>query len=144
METGKDLKGDSEHWDWTAKLSSENPRQDALGHAALQLVRDRNVKAIIVHTQTGGTALFLSKARPFCPILAFTPDPGAARRLHLFWGVKPVYAPDVQNREELGTEGTKVLLDEKTVHRGDKLVVVSGTSFGQVGAADAITVVTVK
>lgn len=144
LETEKYLKGYRQHWDWTANLSSENPMQDALGHAALQLVRDLNIKAIIVHTQTGGTALFLSKARPFCPILAFTPDAGAARRLHLFWGVKPVFAPDVQNREQLETEGVRVLLDEKIVHRGDKIVVVSGTSFGQVGAADAITVVTVK
>ena len=142
-ETEKYLKGYRPHWDWADNLSSENPMQDALGHAALQLVKDLEVKAIAVHTQTGGTALFLSKARPFAPILAFTPDPGAARRLHLYWGVTPVYSPEVKTRSEFRVAVTRQILEQKIASPGDRIILVSGTSFGQVGAADAIMVATV-
>lgn len=142
-ETEKYLKGYRPHWDWAENLSSENPMQDALGHAALQLVKDLEVKAVAVHTQTGGTALFLSKARPFAPILAFTPDPGAARRLHLYWGVTPVYAPDLKSRSEFRVAATRLVLEQKIASPGDRIILVSGTSFGQVGAADAIMVATV-
>ncbi len=144
LETEKYLRGYRPPWDWAESLSSENPMQDALGHAALQLVKDLDIKAVVVHTQTGGTALFLSKARPFAPILAFTPDAGAARRLHLYWGVRPVYAPDVKSRNELRVAATRILLEENIVQNGDKIILVSGSSFGQVGAADAIMVATVN
>ncbi len=144
LETEKYLRGYRPPWDWAESLSSENPMQDALGHAALQLVKDLDIKAVVVHTQTGGTALFLSKARPFAPILAFTPDAGAARRLHLYWGVRPAYAPDVKSRNELRVAATRILLEENIVQNGDKIILVSGSSFGQVGAADAIMVATVN
>lgn len=143
LETEKYLKQYSPRWDWSHSLSSENPMQDALGHAALKLVQDLDVKAIVVHTQTGGTALFMSKARPFVPIVAFTPDEGAVRRLALFWGVTSVHAPDIHSRNELRVMSCKYLRNNGIVKAGDKYVMISGTSFGQVGAADAIMVVTV-
>lgn len=125
-------------WNWRMSLSNENPIQDALGHAALNLVEDLKVKAIVVHTQTGGTALFMSKARPFCSILAFTPDAAAARRLRLYWGVEPVLAPDIRTRGELRLAASQVLLEKRLALPGDKFIIVAGTSFGQVGAANAI------
>lgn len=139
-ETEKYLSVYPPHWDWTGNLSHENPLQDALGHAALRLVKDLEVKAIVVHTQTGGTALFMSKARPCVPILTYTPDAAAMRRLHLYWGVKPVYAPDITNRPQLRVAAEKYLLDHGMAAIGDQIVIVSGTSFGQIGAADAIMV----
>ncbi len=139
-ETEKYLSVYPPRWDWTGNLSRENPLQDALGHAALRLVEDLEVKAVVVHTQTGGTALFLSKARPCVPILAYTPDNAAMRRMHLYWGVKPVYAPDITNRPQLRVAAEKYLLDHDLAAMGDQIVIVSGTSFGQIGAADAIMV----
>ena len=143
LETEKYLKEFPKIWDWASSLSSENPMQDALGHAALKLVRDLDIKAIVVHTQTGGTALFMSKARPFVPIIAFTPDAGAVRRLSLFWGVASVHAPDISTRAELHVSASKYLLKQGLAKPGDKVLLIFGTSFREVGAADAITVATV-
>jgi pyruvate kinase len=131
-------------WNWCDRVSSENPLQDALGHAAFKLVEDLDIKAVAVHTQTGGTALFMSKARPFAPILAFTPDAGAARRLNLYWGVTPVYAPGIQGRSELLVAARRELLERKIVKPGDRILLVTGTAFGQIGSADAILVATVS
>jgi len=130
-------------WDWVQTLSAENPVEGAIGHAALRLVEDLECKAVVVHTQTGGTALFMSKARPFAPILAYTPELSAARKLRLFWGVEPVLAPEIRSRAELRTSAIRYLIDNKMVRTGDKVILVSGTSFGSVGAADAIVIATV-
>ena len=144
LETEKYLKLHPPPWDWSQGVSIENPMQDALGRAALRLVGDLDVKAIVVHTQTGGTALFMSKARPFVPIIAFTPDAGAVRRLHLYWGVTPIHAPDIHSRTSLRVAACKYLLDRGLVKAGEKIILVSGTSFGQIGGADALTVTTVS
>ncbi len=143
-ETEKYLQRFPAAWDWKNTLSAENPLQDALGHATLRLVEDLKAKAIVVSTRTGGTALFMSKARPFAPILAYTPEAVAARRLHLYWGVQPVHAPEVKNRSELGVAACRYLKERGMANPGDKILLVSGTSFGQAGAADAIMVMEVK
>lgn len=142
-ETEKYLKQYPPRWIWSNNLSSENPMQDALGHAALRLVEDLEVKAVVVHTLTGGTALFMSKARPFVPIVAYTPEAGAMRRLHLFWGVTPILAPNIKSRAELRAAACRQLVEMGMVNAGDKILIVSGTSFGREGAADGIIVATV-
>ncbi|MCC8109443.1 MAG: pyruvate kinase [Planctomycetes bacterium] len=143
VETERYLRTHPAPWNWSASLSSENPMQDALGHAALKLVEDLDAKAVVIHTRTGGTALFMSKSRPFVPIVAFTPDDEAVRRLSLYWGVTPVHAPGIENRDQLRERGVGYLRDRSLVKAGDKVVIISGTTFGQVGAADAIMVTTV-
>lgn len=144
VETEKYLKINPPPWNWSGSLSSENPMQDALGHAALRLVDDLDIKAVVVHTLTGGTALFMSKSRPFTPIAAVTPDMGAFRRLSLFWGVQPFFAPGITNRRELNEAANEFALKNGLAKKGDKLLLISGTSFGQIGAADAIMVTTVQ
>lgn len=143
VETERYLQRYPPAWDWQHALSTENPLQDALGHAALRLVEDLDAKAIVVSTRTGGTALFLSKARPFAPIIAFTPDEEAMRRLHLYWGVQPVFAPEVACREDLGEAALRYLRRNGIAAPGDRVLIVSGTSFGQTGSADGILVVNV-
>ncbi len=139
-ETEKDLVHHHAHWVWTSSLSRENPLQDALGHAALRLVEDLGAKAVVIYTRSGGTALFMSKARPFVPIVAVTPDEGAVRRLHLYWGVKTVHGPVVTNQEDLRAIGGKFLLDHGLVQKGDTIILVSGSTFGQEGTADGVVV----
>lgn len=143
VETEKYLKVNPPQWNWSLSVSAENPMQDALGRAALRLVDDLDIKAVVVHTFTGGTALFMSKSRPFTPIAAVTPDRGAYRRLSLFWGVRSFYAPDIQNRSQLTESAIGFVKQNGMARKGDKLLIISGTSFGQIGGADAIMVTTV-
>ena len=110
LETEKYLKQYPAPWNWSHKLSTENPMQDALGHAALKLVEDLEVKAVVVHTQTGGTALFMSKARPFVPIVAFTPAAAALPLPNLYWGVSSVHAPEITSRRDLRVSAPRSLL----------------------------------
>ncbi|MDR2391615.1 MAG: pyruvate kinase [Planctomycetota bacterium] len=143
-ETEQYLRKHPANWNWVSDISTENPMQDALGRAALRLSRDLSIKAIGVSTRTGGTALFLSKARPFAPIVAFTPDADSARRLHLYWGVIPVHAPEIRNRDQFRIAACREFLRLGLAKSGDKAILVTGSSFGEVGSADDLMIATVN
>jgi pyruvate kinase len=131
-------------WDWTSDISSENPLQDALGRATLRLSKDLRIKVIGVSTRTGGTALFLSKARPFAPIVAFTPDADSARRLHLYWGVIPIHAPEIQDQRAFSAAACRYFLQLGLAKPGDRAILVSGGSFATVGGADNLMLVNIN
>ncbi len=140
-ETEKYLKTYRPPWNWSSQVSNENPMLDAIGHAALKLVEDLgDIKAVVVHTHTGGMALFMSKSRPLVPIVAFTPDESAVRRLSLYWGVSGVHAKDITTRTELHVKASKWLLRRGIAKPGDRMLMIFATSFGEVGASDAITI----
>ena len=143
-ETEKYLRSHPANWNWVSDISTENPMQDALGRAALRLSKDLKIKAIGVSTRTGGTALFLSKARPFAPIVAFTPDADSARRLHLYWGVIPVHAPGIRDRDEFRAAACREFLRLGLAKSGDKAILVTGSSFGEVGSADDLMIATIN
>ncbi len=131
-------------WDWGSHLSRENPVQDALGHAAFRLAGDLDVKAIAVLTPTGGTALFLSKSRPFVPILAFSREEDTVRRLSLFWGVEPVRDPGIHNQNDLRDAAECYILRHGIANPGDRVLLVSSSTFGSAGAANGIVEVTLR
>jgi pyruvate kinase len=82
--------------DWGHFKPGNAPTEDdaeAITRAACELAQDLNVAAIAIFTQTGHTALLMSKMRPQVPIYAFTPVPGILNRLSAMWGVRAVSLP---------------------------------------------------
>ena len=69
----------------------------AMCEAAVTLATTGQAEAIIAITRFGKTAQLLSSLRPKASILAVTPSAAIARRLRLYWGVKPL----VSNREDM-------------------------------------------
>lgn len=130
------------NWDW-GRLNAENPVQDAIGHAAYQLYRDLDVKAIITFSATGGTALFLSKGRPFSPILAFTSRADALRQMRIFWGVEPILDESLQGVKELRRAAVRTLKAKGIATDQDNILLVTGTEFGRVGGTNRIEIMRV-
>jgi pyruvate kinase len=62
----------------------------AMCEAAVTLATTGQAEAIIALTQAGKTAQLLSSLRPPATILAVTPSEAVARRLRLYWGVRPL------------------------------------------------------
>jgi pyruvate kinase len=58
--------------------------------AAVTLASTGQAEAIVAVTQFGKTAQLLSSLRPRASILAVTPSDAVARRLKLYWGVRPL------------------------------------------------------
>lgn len=129
-------------WDWR-RLNRVNPVQDAIGHAAFELCAELKARSVAAFSATGGTALFLSKNRPQAPILAFTANREAARRMRLFWGVIPVLDARIDSRDSLLAAASRYLTAEGMIEKGDTLLLVAGTHFGQVKSTNVIEVVTV-
>ena len=88
------------------------------------------MKVIAVFTESGSTACLVSKYRPPCPIIAFSPNQETRRRLSLYWGVLPRTIAKVRNIDELSEIGAARLLEEGLVARGDVVGIVAGTPFG--------------
>jgi len=125
--------------DWTwSRLNPVHPVQDAIGHAAFTLCRDVRARAIVAFSTSGGTALFLSKSRPFVPILVFTASPKALRRMCLFWGVTPVLEKTVRSKDDLLRAAERHLTRRGLARKGDPVVLVLGSHFGHVGSTNIV------
>ena len=62
----------------------------AMCEAAVTLASSGQAEAIVAVTRHGRTAQLLSSLRPRASILAVTPSDAVARRLKLYWGVRPI------------------------------------------------------
>ena len=94
----------------------------SMGHA------ESNARAIVVFTQTGATARVVSKMKPSCPIIAFCPTEAIRRRLSLYRGVLPLTIRLVRDTDRMLAEGDRALLRHGLMRKGQKAIVVSGTS----------------
>jgi len=121
-------------WGHAQVMESEDKRDDAvaLANAARELAHDRDVAAIAVFTRTGRSAVFVSKARPRVPILAFTPEEQTYRRLALLWGVIPWVVPVAATVEEMIGHVEKALRTSGTVQPGEQVVLVGGYPLSEI------------
>lgn len=126
-------------WDWS-RVNPVHPVQDAIGHAAFRLCEDLDVGAIAAFSASGGTALFLSKSRPAAPIVVFTADGGAFRRMRLFWGVVPVLESGLNSKDELLVHARRYLKDHNIMKEGSAILLVAGSHFGRIGSTNGIEV----
>jgi len=127
------------HWDGDLREEAaglitmgEVTHDDALSitSAARELAHDRNVAAIAVFTQTGRTALLMSKARPRIPILAFTPVQSTFNRLPLFWGVLPYLVPFADSLESMLESVERAIITSTSIQAGQQVVLISGFPVG--------------
>jgi pyruvate kinase len=119
-------------WGHKSNGNEETVNDDAISisRAARELAQDRNVAAIAVFTQSGHTALLMSKARPCVPILAFSPEERTYQRMGLLWGViafQVPYASEMETMIEIVEAG---ILSSTNITPGQQVVVISGFPVG--------------
>jgi len=116
----------------------------AISHAARTISTSLDITAIIAFTQSGYTARLVSKDRPPVPIFALTPDPAVARRMALYWGVRPFICPPIDRLDDLTDYMKKILLENNCCGRGDKVVMTGGHPLAARGATNFIKIVDVE
>lgn len=94
--------------------------------AARELAHDRNVAAIAIFTNSGRTALLMSKLRPDVPILAFTPQPDTYQRMGLYWGVRPHLVPHANTIEEMTQVVEAAMVASTPIQPGQQVVLICG------------------
>jgi len=113
---------------------------DAVAQAAVQAAERLQARVIVAFTQSGATALFISKYRPSTPIIAFTPHEEVCRRMSLYWGVFPKIMRPIVSTDRLIDEVEKTLLQGKLVKRGDTIVLLMGAPIYKKGTTNLLKI----
>jgi pyruvate kinase len=117
-----------EEWGQQVDFPRDALQDDAIAmtRAARELAHDRKVASTAVLTQTGRTALLMSKARPRVPIMAFTPNKYVYNLVNMYWGVTPILIPFVDSLEGVVQSVDSVLQKKHNHKKGDQVIVITG------------------
>jgi len=117
-----------DEWGRTSDFPREVTLDDAIAitAAARELANDRKVANVAVLTQTGRTALLMSKARPRVPIMAFTPKETVYNLCSLYWGVIPAVIPFVDSLEKVAQTVDGYMQKEFKIKQGQQIVLITG------------------
>jgi len=111
--------------------------------AALFTAHHLRVKAVAALTQSGSTALWMSRHNVGCPIYALTPEIGAQRKMALYRNVRTLFLEQSDDREGVLRAGEDLLLAKGLVQRGDLIVMTMGEPMGKSGGTNALKIVRV-
>jgi len=113
----------------------------AIAMAVMYTANHMDVHAIIALTESGSTALWMSRIRSDIPIYAFTRHEATLRRITLYRGVYPVLF-DVTDADPEGLYNSifKRLLDLGQASEGDLLIFTKGDMRGVTGGTNAMTI----
>jgi pyruvate kinase len=113
---------------------------DGIVAAAREIAETTNIKAICCFTQSGTTALLVSRERPRVPIIALTPLAGTARRLALSWGCNCVITSTMERFKGAVVGAAKAALDGGFATSEDQIVVTAGVPFNVTGTTNILRV----
>jgi len=112
----------------------------AVAAAACHAAAAVNARAIVVFTQSGGTAALIAKNRPQLPIIAFTPSEDIRRRLSLYWGVRSLPVGAMNDSDQQITLVDETLLATGVGKKGDIVVITMGVPLGSRGSTNLMKV----
>lgn len=116
----------------------------SIAMAAIWTAHHLKVKAIAALTQSGSTALWMSRMNCGVPIYALTPDPRAMGTMVLYREVYPLLMSQQHtNRDLLLWEAEQLLMRQGVVERGDLIVLTIGEPIGCVGGTNTLKIVRV-
>ena len=116
----------------------------SIAMAALFTAYHLKVKCIASLTESGSTALWMSRLNCGVPIYALTSQTSTRYRCALFRDVSPLMVKYVgHDREELLREAEKVLVESKVVNEGDLIVLTIGEPIGKAGGTNTMKIVKV-
>src|SRR5258706_889652 len=115
----------------------------SLARGALRIVRDLDVKLVVIWTQTGGTARIFSKHHFPVPIIALSNDQRTLRRMALHYGVVPEHMTIVDDIAQVIDATDKLIQEKKYALPGDRVVIVAGWSPAMPGTMNGLVIHTV-
>ncbi|MBS4016822.1 MAG: pyruvate kinase [Dechloromonas sp.] len=116
----------------------------SIAMAAIWTAHHLKVKAIAALTQSGSTALWMSRLNCGVPIYALTPDAGSLSRMALYREVRPLLMTQQHTeREQLLAEAESLLIERGVVELGDLIVLTIGEPIGSIGGTNTLKIVRV-
>src|ERR687888_249917 len=116
----------------------------SIAMAALFTAYHLKVKCIASLTESGSTALWMSRLNAGVPIYALTSQTATRYRCALFRDVFPIMVRYIgHDREELLREAENVLVQHNVVKEGDIIVLTIGEPIGKSGGTNTMKIVKV-
>ncbi|MBO0702723.1 MAG: pyruvate kinase [Candidatus Dormibacteraeota bacterium] len=112
----------------------------AMAHAAAGIANEVGARAIIAFTETGATALHVSKTRPRVPVIAASPHLSVLRRTALYSGVVPLKVERAPDTDAMIAGAAGAAKQSALVRARDRVVVVAGVPPGRAGQTNLVKV----
>jgi pyruvate kinase len=122
------------------KMVPEKEISDSVTYAVCVLADHLDAAAILAPTQSGRTAIQISRFRPKQPIIAFTPSPTTVRRLVLFRGIYPHLISDPRDTDDMIEKVSKGAVETGDLSEGDLAVITAGHPVWVAGMTNMIRV----
>jgi pyruvate kinase len=125
----------AERRDWLKRETDE-----LISYSACQTAHRLRASAIMAFTQSGSTAMRVSKYRASVPILALTPSDVVSGKLQLYWGVRPYKISEPATVDELFAMAARLSREIGLASPGDLIVITAGIPIGEAGTTNMLKV----
>jgi len=117
-------------------------RSAALAKGVWYMAEELNAKAIVVWSQAGGMARYLSQFNFRVPIYAYTSSKIASHRMALFGGVTPIYTqpPESGRLSDWTDQVENLIRAEGITVDGDAVLMVAGKPLGALLAQSTVSI----
>ena len=125
-------------------LNVEFTRIDqSIAYGTLFTAHHLAVKAIVALTESGSTALWMSRHNIDTPIFALTPSQTTQRKASLYRNVRAFHLLQEGGSHAVLRKAEELLIKEGMVNPGDTIVVTWGSPMGEAGGTNALKIVRV-
>ncbi|CAM5791023.1 pyruvate kinase [Rhizobacter fulvus] len=97
-------------------------------------------KAILALTESGSTALWMSRHRIHVPIYGLTSQVRSQRRMALYRNVTPMLMPNFSDRDQALAEAEALLVQSGVLNPGDTYAITCGEPMGHPGGTNMLKV----
>jgi pyruvate kinase len=115
----------------------------SIAMAALFTAYHMKAKAIASLTQSGSTALWMSRYDCGVPIYALTPESRSARKMAMYRNVQSLHLPTTHDRDAALIAAEELLVSNGIVKDGDLIVLTNGEPMGKSGGTNTLKIVRV-
>ena len=128
--------------DFTNKTFARIDQSIAMG--ALFTAYHLGCKAIIALTESGSTALWMSRHKIHVPIFALTAQSTSLHKMALYRNVRPLLVPTCTDRDEALGQAEAMLVARGVLKPGDTYAITCGEPMGHPGGTNMLKVCEVK
>ena len=115
----------------------------SIAMGALFTAHHLGCKAILALTESGSTALWMSRHNIKVPIYALTSQVGSQRRMALYRNVRPLLMPNFSDRDQALAHAETLLIQHGVLKPGDTYAITCGEPMGYPGGTNMLKVVRV-
>lgn len=127
-----------ETWLLSMEFYIKNDPLLSICYSAVLLTLKAKAKAIVVTTETGKTAINISRFRPNVPIIALTPNESVLKKLKIYWGIIPIFINKFRSESDIIETIEREAKSINILKKGDFYVSVSGVIPGIPGGTNMI------